>query len=79
MNLGHGVVWRGASEQSTKFSPQKLSFHQFAKVFSLKGFLLYGMKLGSSKTNLWQSTKFSPQILPFLPQRFPSIHYETFN
>ena len=43
---GHGVLWHGTSEQSTKvFSAKKFNgiFRQFVKVFSLESFPLYGM------------------------------------
>ena len=43
---GRSVLWCGESEQSAKvFSTKIVNFHQFAKTFSLKRFLLYGMKM----------------------------------
>ena len=45
-NLGRGVLWHGTSEQSAKvFSAKIIFFHQFAKVFSLKSFRLYGINV----------------------------------
>ena len=47
-NLRRGVFWRGKSEQSAKFSPQKSYFHQFVKIFSLESLPLYGTMLSYS-------------------------------
>ena len=44
-NLGPGVLWRCKSEQSAKVFSAKSYFHQFAKVFSLESFPLYGIWL----------------------------------
>ena len=45
-NLGRGIFWRCKSERSAKvFSTEKRIFHQFAKVFSLESFPLYGICL----------------------------------
>ena len=42
---GPGVLWRCKSEQSAKIFSAKSYFHQFAKVFSLESFPLYGIWL----------------------------------
>ena len=39
----HGVLWCGKSKKCTSFLCKNRIFHQFAKVFSLESFLLYGM------------------------------------
>ena len=41
-NLGRGVLWHCKASNPRKFSPRKLYFHQFVKVFPLESFPLYG-------------------------------------
>ena len=41
---GHGILWCAKASNLRKFSLQKMYFHQFAKVFSLESFSLYGIQ-----------------------------------